>query len=163
VRGVEAEVLPTCQAHGLAVIAWSPLAGGWLSGSYRKDRELPARNTRRVPGRFDMSLHGNQVKLDAADALARLAEEAGMTLIQLAIAFVLQHPAVTAAIIGPRTLEHLESQLAALDVTLDNDLLDRIDEIVAPGTTFNPHDAGWTPRALEDARLRRRPAAAAAG
>ena len=92
-----------------------------------------------------MSLPENQRKLDAADALAQLAQEAGMTLIQLALAFVLRHPAVTAPIIGPRTTEQLESQLAAPDVTLDAQVMRRIDEIVPPGTTLNPADSGWTP------------------
>jgi aryl-alcohol dehydrogenase-like predicted oxidoreductase len=159
VRGVEAEVLPVCQEHRMAVIPWSPLAGGWLSGRYRKGAEPPA-STRagRIPRRYDLSLPENQRKLDAAERLAQLAEEAGLTLIQLAIAFVLRHPAVTAPIIGPRTMEQLESQLPALDVLLDDELLDRIDEIVPPGTNFNPADAGWTPPALADASLRRRQA-----
>jgi aryl-alcohol dehydrogenase-like predicted oxidoreductase len=145
VRGIEAEVLPVCERYRMAVIPWSPLAGGWLSGRYRKGAEPPA-STRagRIPRRYDLSLPENQRKLDAADRLARLAEEAGLTLIELAIAFVLRHPAVTAPIIGPRTMEQLESQLPALDVSLDDELLDRIDEIVPPGTVFNPADTGWT-------------------
>jgi aryl-alcohol dehydrogenase-like predicted oxidoreductase len=157
VRGVEAGVLPLCQRYGMGVIPWSPLGGGWLSGRYRKDAELPAsRRAERIPQRYDMSLPGNQAKLEAADALGRLAEEAGMTLIEMAIAFVLEHPAVTAAIIGPRTMEQLESQLTAADVELSEEILDRIDEIVPPGTNLNPPDAGWTPPALADKRLRRR-------
>ncbi|HZO97732.1 MAG TPA: aldo/keto reductase [Gaiellaceae bacterium] len=157
VRGIEADVLPVCERYGIAVIPWSPLAGGWLSGRYRKGAEPPA-STRleRVPLRFDLSLPENQRKLETVEALARVAEEAGLTLIQLALAFVLQHPAVTAPIIGPRTMEQLESQLAALDVTLDAALLDRLDEIVPPGRTINPHDAGYTPPALESPALRRR-------
>jgi aryl-alcohol dehydrogenase-like predicted oxidoreductase len=130
-RGVEAEVLPTCARYGMGVIPYSPLAGGWLSGRYRKDAEVqgpvsPARQ--RLASRFDLSLPENQRKLDAAEQLAALADKAGLTLIQLAIAFVLRHPAVTAAIIGPRTMEHLESQLAAAGVELPDDVLDRIDE-----------------------------------
>jgi aryl-alcohol dehydrogenase-like predicted oxidoreductase len=161
VRGVEAEVLPVCQEYRMAVIPWSPLAGGWLSGRYREGAEPPT-STRagRIPRRYDFSLPENQRKLDAAERLAQLAEEAGLTLIQLAIAFVLRHPAVTAPIIGPRTMEQLESQLPALDVSLDDELLDRIDEIVPPGTNFNPADAGWTPPSLADASLRRRRAQA---
>jgi aryl-alcohol dehydrogenase-like predicted oxidoreductase len=156
VRGIEAEVLPVCERYRMAVIPWSPLAGGWLSGRYRKGAEPPA-STRagRIPCRYDLSLPENQRKLDAAERLAQLAEEAGLTLIELAIAFVLRHPAVTAPIIGPRTMEQLESQLPALDVSLDDELLDRIDEIVPPGTNFNPADAGWTPPALGDPSLRR--------
>ncbi len=157
VRGIEADVLPVCQQYRMGVIPWSPLAGGWLSGRYRTGVDVPpSRRAERLPQRYDLSLPGNQAKLQAADALARLADEAGMTLIQMALAFVIQHPAVTAAIIGPRTMEHLESQLASLEVSLDDALLDRIDEIVPPGSSFNRADAGWEPPALADKRLRRR-------
>src|SRR6266513_4118353 len=143
VRGVEADVLPTCMRYGMGVIPWSPLAGGWLSGRYRKDDYPSSRRAQLVPRRYDMSLPGNQRKLEAADALAVLAGEAGVTLIEMALAFVIRHPAVTAAIIGPRTMEHLESQLTAADVTLSDDVLDRIDEIVPPGVNVNPADGGW--------------------
>jgi aryl-alcohol dehydrogenase-like predicted oxidoreductase len=157
VRGVEAEVLPACQQYAMGVIAWSPLAGGWLTGRYRKDSELPAsRRAGRIPQRFDMSLPGNQAKLEAAEQLAQLAEKAGMSLIHLALAFVTSHPAVTSAIIGPRTMEHLDSQLGAADVTLDSAILDQIDQIVPPGTTLNPPDRGYEPPSLTDASLRRR-------
>src|SRR5487761_1807360 len=157
VRGVEAEVLPVCRRYGMGVIPWSPLAGGWLTGRYRKDTEIPVSNrAERVPQRFDMSLPGNHAKLEAAEKLAQLAEEAGLTLIQLALAFVTTHPAVTSAIIGPRTMEHLESQLAAADVVLSPDVLDKIDEIVPPGTSLNPADGGYQPPPLTDPALRRR-------
>ena len=102
-----------------------------------------------------MSLPGNQRKLEAADALAKLAEEAGITLIEMALAFVIRHPAVTAAIIGPRTMEQLESQLTAADVELSDDVLDRIDEIVPPGVNVNPADAGWSNPALAPEARRR--------
>jgi aryl-alcohol dehydrogenase-like predicted oxidoreductase len=157
-RGVEAEVLPVCQRYGMGVIPYSPLAGGWLSGRYRKDADVtgPMSYARqRLANRFDMSLPENQRKLDAAEQLAELAEQAGMTVIQLAIAFVLRHPAVTAAIIGPRTMDHLESQLAAADVELPGDVLDRIDKIVPPGVNLNPADGGWVSPALEPAARRR--------
>ncbi len=140
----------------MGVIPWSPLAGGWLSGKYRKDAEVPqSRRAQMIPSRYDMSLPGNQRKLDAADALGKLADEAGMTLIEMALAFVIRHPAVTAAIIGPRTMDHLESQLTAADVELSDDLLDRIDEIVPPGVNLNHTDTGWSNPALEPAALRR--------
>jgi aryl-alcohol dehydrogenase-like predicted oxidoreductase len=156
-RGSERDVLPVCQQYGLGVIPWSPLGGGWLSGRYREGQEVPqSRRATRIPRRFDLALPENQRKLEAVEQLARLAEQAGLTLVELAIAFVIQHPAVTAAIIGPRTTDQLEGQLRALDVSLDDELLDRIDEIVPPGTTINPADAGWTPPALADASLRRR-------
>jgi aryl-alcohol dehydrogenase-like predicted oxidoreductase len=158
VRGIEADVLPACEAYQMGVITWGPLGSGWLSGGYRKDAEVPAsRRAQRLPHRFDLSLPGNQLKLEAADQLAGLAAEAGMSLIHLALAFVLNHPAVTSAIIGPRTMDHLDSQLGAADVTLSPDLLDRIDEIVPPGINLNPADRGYDPPALVTPALRRRP------
>jgi aryl-alcohol dehydrogenase-like predicted oxidoreductase len=158
VRGIEAEVLPTCARYGMGVISWSPLAGGWLSGRYRKGSEVQgpvSEARRRLRERFDLSLPANQRKLEAAEALAQLAEEAGMSLIELAIAFVLNHPAVTAAIIGPRTMEQLESQLPAADVVLEEVLLDRIDDIVPPGINLNPADGGWANPALQPTARRR--------
>jgi len=156
VRGVERDVLPTCRRYGVGVIAWSPLAGGWLSGKWRKGAEdLTSRRSAMIPRRYDLSIPANQRKLEAADALAQLAEETGISLIHLSIAFVIRHPAVTAAIIGPRTMEHLESQLGAAEVDLPPEVLDRIDEIVPPGTTLNPTDEGWQDPALEPAARRR--------
>jgi aryl-alcohol dehydrogenase-like predicted oxidoreductase len=163
VRGIEADVLPVCREYGMGVIPWSPLAGGWLSGRYRKEADAP-RSTRaeRLPQRYDLSLPAHQRKLEAADALAELADEAGLTLIEMALAFVIEHPAVTAAIIGPRTMEHLESQLRAVDVELTPDVLDRIDEIVEPGTNISAADAGWQNPALAPAARRRSPGQALA-
>jgi aryl-alcohol dehydrogenase-like predicted oxidoreductase len=156
VRGIEEDVLPTCQRHGMGVIPWSPLAGGWLSGRWRKGADAPSsRRAKRLPARYDLSLADNQRKLEAADALAELGEEAGISLIHLALAFVINHPAVTAAIIGPRTMEQLEPQLGAAEIVLEEALLDRIDEIVMPGTNVNPADAGWENPALEPAARRR--------
>jgi aryl-alcohol dehydrogenase-like predicted oxidoreductase len=156
VRGVENDVLPTAERYGMGVIPWSPLAGGWLSGRYRKDAEIPSSHrAERIPGRYDMSRPGNQRKLDAADALARLAEESGLTLIEMALAFVMCHPAVTAPIIGPRTMEQLESQLPAADVTLSDEVLDKIDEIVPPGVNLNEADSGWQNPALDPEARRR--------
>ncbi|KLL12929.1 aldo/keto reductase [Protofrankia coriariae] len=156
-RGIEREVLPVAQRYGLAVIPWSPLAGGWLSGRYRKGAETPvSHRSTRVPGRFDLSRPANVAKLEAVEQLTLLAQEAGLSLIHLALAFVLEHPAVTSAIIGPRTLEQLESQLDAAKVTLTPDVLDRIDEIVPPGTTINPEDAGYQPPSLTNPAARRR-------
>ena len=157
VRGVEAEVLPTCQKYGMGVIPWSPLAGGWLSGKWRTGGDdLTSRRAARLPARYDLSKPENQAKLDAATALGDLADETGISLIHMALAFVLEHPAVTAAIIGPRTAEHLESQLGAADVTLPGEVLDRIDEIVKPGTNFSFADAGYEPPSVASARKRRR-------
>ena len=157
-RAVEHDVLPACQRHGMGVITYSPLAAGWLSGRYRKDADIqgPTSSARQLlASRFDMSMEANQRKLDAAEQLAQLADDAGMTLVEMAIAFVIRHPAITAAIIGPRTMEHLESQLTAADVSLTDDVLDRIDEIVPPGVTINHADNFWTQPALQPGRRRR--------
>jgi aryl-alcohol dehydrogenase-like predicted oxidoreductase len=156
VRGVERDVLPVAQSYGMGVIPWSPLAGGWLSGRFGEGQDNTSRRAQRIPGRYDLSLPANQRKLEIVTELAALADQAGLTMIELALAFVLEHPAVSAAIIGPRTMEQLESQLSAPTVRLDPAILDRIDEIVPPGTNVNPADAGWTPAPLVDARLRRR-------
>jgi aryl-alcohol dehydrogenase-like predicted oxidoreductase len=156
-RGIEADVLPVCQQYGMGVISWSPLSGGWLSGRYRQGQELPASSrSARLPQRFDLSVPANQRKLEAAEQLAQLADDAGLTLIQMALAFVIRHPGITSAIIGPRTMEQLESQLGAESVVLEDDLLDRIDEIVPAGTTLNPEDVGFIPAALRTSSLRRR-------
>ena len=155
-RGIERDVLPTLARYGYGVLSYSPLAGGWLSGRWRKDAgQQPSTRAGRLPERFDISTPENQRKLDAAEALARLAEKAGISLIELAIAFVLRHPAISSAIIGPRTMEHLESQLTASEVQLSEDVLDAIDTIVAPGVTINPADDGWVPPALAPAARRR--------
>jgi len=146
-RAIEYDVLPTCLRHGLGVMTYSPLAGGWLSGNYRKGQEVrgpgSATRSRRLPARFDASDPSNAAKLDAADALGALADEAGLTLIQMAVAFATRHPAVTSAIIGPRTMEHLDTYLAADGIDLSGDVLDRIDEIVPPGVTINVADNMW--------------------
>ncbi|MGH9115639.1 MAG: aldo/keto reductase [Acidimicrobiales bacterium] len=156
VRGVEAEVLPTCQKYVMGVIPWGPLGGGWLSGRWRKGAEgLTSRRADRIPQRYDLSLPANQVKLEAATALGDLAAESGMTLIHMALAFVIGHPAVTSAIVGPRTQEHLDSQLGAAEVALEPAILDRIDEIVPPGTNFSWADAGYQPPAIAEAWRRR--------
>ncbi len=157
VRGIEADLLPVAEQFGMGVLPWSPLAGGWLTGRYRKGQPAPETNrAKRMPARYDLEDPGNRAKLEAADALAVLAEESGITLVHLALAFVLQHPAVTAPIIGPRTMEQLESQLGATDVTLSSDVLDRIDEIVPPGVTLARADAGYQSPSLTDPFLRRR-------
>ena len=156
VRAIEAEVLPTCSRYGMGVMSYSPLTGGWLSGRWRKDTgQQSSSRAGRLPERFDLSHPANQRKLDAVEELAQLADEAGITLIELAIAFVLRHPAITAALIGPRTMDQLEGQLAAIDVVLDDALLDRIDEIVPPGITINPEDNSWHNPSLEPQARRR--------
>ena len=159
-RAIEYDVLPACLRHGMGVMTYSPLAGGWLSGRYRKGQEVSgpgsAARARRA-GVYDSTNPANAAKLDAADALGALADEAGMTLVQMAVAFVTRHPAVTSAIIGPRTMDHLDAYLAADGVDLPGDLLDRIDQIVPPAVTINVADNMWNvgTRALDTAFRRR--------
>ena len=163
VRGIEADVLPVARANGMGVIVWSPLAGGWLSGKYRRGEE-PATDSRAVrsrdrgPGiaaRFDASRPGNQRKFDVIEALSKVAADAGISLTHLAIAFTLAHPSVTSAIIGPRSMEQLEDLLAGADVRLDAATLDAIDTIVPPGTVLEDADRGWENPWLEPAARRR--------
>jgi aryl-alcohol dehydrogenase-like predicted oxidoreductase len=152
-RGAEADVLPVCLDYGIGVLAWSPLAGGWLT---RRGADV-ARSNRAalVPQIFELDSDSSRRKLAALDQLHELAAEAGIPLIELALAFVVNHPAVSCAIIGPRTPEQLAEQLPAMTRTLDAALLDRIDEIVPPGTLFNPADLGWENPALQPSTLRR--------
>ncbi|MGA5300355.1 aldo/keto reductase [Nucisporomicrobium flavum] len=155
-RGVEAHVLPATEQYGLGVLVWSPLASGWLSGAVRAGREISTHRSAVLPERFDLTRPANRARLDAVERLATLADEAGLTLIQLALGFVTAHPGVTSAIIGPRTPDHLRSQLAAADTVLTADVLDAIDAIVAPGVDLAPDEKVDTPPALLDASLRRR-------
>jgi aryl-alcohol dehydrogenase-like predicted oxidoreductase len=157
VRGIENTVLPTCEKYGLGVISYSPLTGGWLSGKYVKGKELPVSSrVGFLPDQYDISSPGNQAKLEAADALGALARESGLPLPHLAIAFVLSHRAISSVIVGPRTKEQFDELIGAADVKLYAAVLDRIDEIVPPGTTLNPVDGGYQSPALSDSSLRRR-------
>ncbi len=155
VRGIELDVLPTAKRHGMGILTYSPLAGGWLSGSWSTDSSPTSPARQRLAARFDMSLPENQRKLQAVEQLATVADDAGVSLIELAISFVVNHPAVTSAIIGPRTMEQLDSQIPAADVALDPATLDRIDEIVKPGVNLNPADTSYGEQVLEPS-LRRR-------
>lgn len=155
-RGIEEDVLPTVQRHGMGTLSYSPLAGGWLSGRWRKDSVSSPTSSARPSARFDMTRFANQRKLDLVEDLAQLAEESGLSLIELAIAFVINHPGITSAIVGPRTMAQLESYLPAASVALSTDVLDRIDEIVEPGVTVNPDDNSYGAHELTPRARRRR-------
>ncbi|MEU1216193.1 aldo/keto reductase [Streptomyces sp. NPDC005790] len=155
-RGIEADVLPVTEEYGLGVLAWSPLASGWLSGAVREGRPVTTSRSTILPERFDLSVPANRARLDAVEKVAAVADEAGLTMIQLALGFVTAHPAVTSAIIGPRTPDHLHAQLAAADTVLSADVLDALDTIVAPGVDLAAHEKFDTPPALLDPALRRR-------
>ncbi|MFI5956313.1 aldo/keto reductase [Cryptosporangium sp. NPDC051539] len=156
-RGIEADVLPVTQEYGMGVLAWSPLASGWLSGAVRAGQPATSHRASLMPQRFDTSIPANQRRMDAVEQLAKVADQAGLTMIQLALGFVTAHPGVTSAIVGPRTLDHLRGQLEAADTVLGADVLDAIDAIVAPGLDLAPHEKFATPPALLDPSLRRRP------
>ncbi|MEU5381615.1 MULTISPECIES: aldo/keto reductase [unclassified Streptomyces] len=155
-RGIETHVLPVTEQYGLGVLAWSPLASGWLTGAIREGRDITTSRSTFMPERFDTSLPANRARLDAVEQLAAIADEAGLSMIQLALGFVTAHPAVTCALVGPRTLDHLHTQLAAADTVLGPDVLDAIDAVVAPGTDLAAHEKYDTPPALLDPSLRRR-------
>jgi aryl-alcohol dehydrogenase-like predicted oxidoreductase len=153
-RGIEREVLPLCQRYGLGTLVYSPLAGGQLTGRYRKGEQA---DTHRIGTGFKYL--SDERRLDAVEELIALADEAGITLTHLAMAFAITHPAVTAAIIGPRTMEQLDDVLAGAKTELSDDLLDRIDAIVPPGTDVGTLDMAYNPPAIQQASLRRRPEA----
>lgn len=155
-RGIETHVLPVTEEYGMGVLAWSPLASGWLSGAVRAGQEITTNRSTFMPQRFDVSIPSNQARMDAVEQLVTVADDAGLTLIQLALAFVTAHPAVTSAIIGPRTLHHLASQLEAADTVLSPDILDAIDGLVAPGTDLAAQEKNDAPPALLEPALRRR-------
>jgi aryl-alcohol dehydrogenase-like predicted oxidoreductase len=156
VRGIEADVLPTCRRYGMGVIVWSPLAGGWLSGKYRRNEPAPAGGrVERVPQYYDPKREENAYKLDLVEKLAPIVDKSGTTMARLAVAWTLLHPAVTSAIIGPRTMEHLTDILPAAEVVLEDAILDEIDAISPPGAYLNHRDVGWDPPWLLPAVRRR--------
>jgi aryl-alcohol dehydrogenase-like predicted oxidoreductase len=155
-RGIERNVLPTCAKYGMGTLVWGPLGGGWLTGAIRRGEEMPSFGTApRDPRKYDLSLPENVRKLDAVEALTKLAAEAGLPLAHLALAFVLEHPAVTSAIVGPADVAELEALLPAAEVRLDPDLLDAIDEIVPPGVDLNHRDPTYEPPGLAAPARRR--------
>jgi len=153
-RSIEREVLPVAQRYGMGILVWSPLGQGLLTGRYRKGRQADTHRSGHTPQHFS-----DERKLDVVEQLIPLAEKAGLPMTHLAMAFAIAHPGVTSAIIGPRTMEQLDDLLAGADVTLDDEILDRIDEIAPPGTDAGPNDTSYTPPAVSNVGLRRRPLA----
>ena len=155
-RGAEADVLPVTEQYGLGVLVWSPLSSGWLSGAVRAGQPTATHRSNVMPQRFDLDVPANRAKLEAVEQIATLAADSGLTMIQLALGFVTAHPGVTSAIIGPRTMDHLHSQLEAADTLLPADVLDAIDSIVAPGVDLSPDEKIDTRPSVTDSSLRRR-------
>ena len=152
-RGIEAQVLPVAQRYGMGTLVWSPLAKGMLTGRIRKGQQTDLRRAAMLTSFSD------EPRLDAVEQIIPLAEQAGLPITHLAMAFAIAHPGVTSALIGPRTMEHLDDLLAGIDVTLTDDILDRIDEIVPPGTDVGmPDQSAYLPPAIQRPDLRRRPA-----
>jgi aryl-alcohol dehydrogenase-like predicted oxidoreductase len=152
-RSIEQEVLPVCQKYGMGALVWSPLAKGMLTGRYRKGQALPESLRVKV---FPKQM-SDERNLEAVERLIPIAEQAGLSLTHMAMAFVMAHPGVTSAILGPRTMQHLDDLLASAEVVLDDEILDRIDEVVAPGTDAGPMGAVYSPPAVTQVSLRRRP------
>jgi aryl-alcohol dehydrogenase-like predicted oxidoreductase len=150
-RGIEAEVLPVAQRYGMGTLVWSPLAQGLLTGRVRKSQQTDLRRTAMFSHMRD------ERRLDAVEQIIPLAEKAGLPMTHLAMAFAIAHPGVTSALIGPRTMEQLDDLLAGADVTLTDEILDQIDEIVPPGTDVGKLDMAYRPPALQRPDLRRRP------
>ncbi len=155
-RWIERDLLPTVQHYGMGAIVWGPLNGGWLTGTYRKGNpQRTVGRAARLPERYDLSVPANQRKLELVDDLDALASSLGLSLVHMALAWTIEHPAVTSAIIGPRTMEHLETQLGADEHRLPVEVLDRIDELVAPGTNVNPVETVWVGPTLSRSNRRR--------
>jgi aryl-alcohol dehydrogenase (NADP+) len=152
-RGIEREVLPVCERYGMGVMVWSPLAMGQLTGRYRRGRQPPGG----VRTQYFPEQMSDERRLDAVERLIPVADEAGLPLTHVAMAFVMAHPGVTSAIIGPRTMQHLDDLLAGVDVVLSDEILDRIDKIVPPGVDIGPLQASYNPPSVMQAGLRRRP------
>ncbi|MET3898705.1 aryl-alcohol dehydrogenase-like predicted oxidoreductase [Devosia sp. UYZn731] len=154
-RGIERDMLPTAQRYGMGVMVWSPLSKGMLTGRYRKGQPLPDS----LRAKFMPKQMSDERSLDAVEQLIPLAEEAGMSLTHMAMAFVMAHPGVTSALLGPRTMAHLDDLLAGAEVRLTDEMLDRIDQIVPPGTDVGLNEANYNPPAITTPSLRRRPMA----
>ena len=153
-RSIEREVLPVCQRYGMGTLVWSPLGQGLLTGRFRKGQQIGTHRSGGMPQHFN-----DERKLDVVEQLIPLADKAGLRMTHLAMAFAIAHPGVTSAIIGPRTMDQLDDLLAGTEVTLEEDILDRVDEIAPPGTDAGPNDVAYTPPAITNVSLRRRPAA----
>jgi aryl-alcohol dehydrogenase-like predicted oxidoreductase len=153
-RSIERETLPICQRYGMGALVWSPLAQGLLTGRHRKGQQSDTHRSGGRPQHFN-----NERKLDVVEQLVPLAEKAGLSMTHLAMAFAIAHPGVTSAILGARTMDQLDDLLVGAEVTLDDEVLDRIDEIAPPGTDSGPNDVAYTPPAISIVSLRRRPVA----
>jgi aryl-alcohol dehydrogenase-like predicted oxidoreductase len=154
-RGIEREVLPVCQRYGMGTLVWSPLGMGLLTGRYRKGQQQETSNPRMAWVPHHMT---DERKLDVVEQLIPLAEEAGVSMTHLAMAFAVAHPGVTSAIIGPRTMAQLDDLLVGAELVLDDEVLDRIDQIVPPGTDVGPIDVSHVPPSIAHTTQRRRPA-----
>jgi aryl-alcohol dehydrogenase-like predicted oxidoreductase len=150
-RGIESEVLPIAQRYGMGTLVWGPLAQGMLTGRARQGQQSDL-----VRAAFFKAI-SDERRLDAVEQIIPLAAEAGLPMTHLAMAFAITHPGVSSALIGPHTMQQLDDLLAGFDVTLTDEILDRLDEIVPPGTDVGTLDQAYLPPALQNPSLRRRP------
>jgi aryl-alcohol dehydrogenase-like predicted oxidoreductase len=151
-RSIEREVLPVCQRYGMGTLVWSPLGKGLLTGRHRAGQQIDTHRSGLSPQHFN-----DERKLEVVEEIISLADKAGLPMTHLAIAFAIAHPGVSSVILGPRKMEQLDDLLAGADVSLDDEVLDRIDEIAPPGTDAGPLDAAFTPPEISSVSLRRRP------
>lgn len=147
VRGIERAVLPVCRQYGIGTLVWSPLNGGWLTGKYRRGKPVPGGSRAASGNPFVRA--DDERKLAMVEALAEIADAAGLTIMQMSLAWTLEHPAVTSVLLGPRTPEQLDQLLTADGITLTPDILDAIDQVVSPGDYVDPRNAGWVPPGLQ--------------
>ncbi|NIY69292.1 aldo/keto reductase [Streptomyces malaysiensis] len=152
-RGIEREILPVAEQYGMGVLAWGPLGQGMLTGRVRRGQDTDV-----IRAQFN-AVFGNEQRLDAVEQLIGLAADAGMPITHLAMAFAIAHPGITSALLGARTMGHLDDLLAGINTVLSDDILDRIDQIVPPGTDAGALDQAYVPPAIQHATLRRRPLA----
>lgn len=145
-RGIERSVLPVCRQYGMGVLVWSPLNGGWLTGKYQRGVAAP-QGSRAASGNPFVRADDER-KLDATEALSAVASGAGLSLMQMSLAWTLEHPGVTSVLLGPRTGEQLGELLSAEGIVLGDDVLDAIDSIVPPGDNVDPRNAGWVSPSL---------------
>jgi aryl-alcohol dehydrogenase-like predicted oxidoreductase len=137
----------------MGTLVWSPLAGGMLTGRFRKGQDSDL-------ARVGMFRHNqDERRIEAVEQVVALSEETGIRMTHLALAFAIAHPGVTSALIGPRSMEQLDDLLAGADVVLSDEVLDRIDAIVPPGTDVGRLDQQYEPPVIRRAELRRRPVA----
>ncbi len=138
-RRIELELVWTCMRYGIGIMPFGPLAGGVLSGIYRKDQPAPEGHRFKEVGQRDGHNRYTEQTLALVEALIPLAEGQGISLAELSLAWLMQRPGITSPICGPRTAEHVRSALRACEVALTPEELARVDEVIPPGTNVTDY------------------------